>query len=237
VARRELGGPLLSLPVFSRNGVFFWCGGFIVRLRYTFLLVSLVIAATGRRSVPEVLVWLVALTLGVLLHELGHALMARHYGGQPVIELHTMGGETSWTWTRSPRWTWLIACSLAGPGIGIAFGFLLGHLAPLIPPTGAMYWLRLFVHDLHWVTFGWSFVNLLPILPLDGAQALEAFLAHHWGPERARHRMRILSVVTGIVAVVVAISLAMPWAALLAGLFAYNNAQALRGMPGFRIRG
>jgi Zn-dependent protease len=227
----------VSLPVFSRNGVFFWCAGFIVRLRYTFVLVSLLMAALAHRTVMGCLVWLAAVTFGVLLHELGHALMARYYGGQPVIELHSMGGETSWTWTRSPRWTWLIVCSLAGPGIGIAFGFLLGFVLPLIPLSGALFWLAFLADDIRWVTFGWSFFNLLPILPLDGAQALEAVMAHRWGPERARHRMRILSIGAGVVGVIIGISLRQIWIAMLCALFAYNNAQALRGLPGIRIRG
>lgn len=214
-----------------------WCAGFVVRLRYTFLLATLLLAAMGRRTVAGLLVWLVAVMLGVLLHELGHAFMARHYGERPVIELHSLGGETSWTWTRTPRWTWLIACSLAGPGIGIAFGFLLGLFVPLIPSTAALYWIRLFVNDVHWVTFGWSFFNLLPILPLDGAQALEAFMAHRWGADRARHRMRVLSVATGIVGLIAGLVLQMHWAAVLCALFAYNNAQAMRGLQGLRIRG
>ena len=85
--------------------------------------------------------------------------------------------------------------------------------------------------------YGWSFFNLLPILPLDGAHALEAILAHRWGADRARRRMRVLSVGAGIAGVIIGIALQQVWAAFLCGLFAYNNAQAMRGLQGMQIRG
>ena len=235
--RRAVEEQLLSLPVFTRNGISFWCGRVPVRLRYTFFLVSLLIGASNRPSVPGLLIWLVASTFGVLLHELGHAWMARRYGAQPVIELYTLGGRTSWVWTRGQRWTWQVACALAGPGIGIVFGFLLGLALPPGPPSRELYWLYLFLRDVYWVTFGWSFFNLLPILPLDGASALEAVLAQRWGGHVARHRMRIVSVTLGVVIAILAFANDMPWAGVMAGLFAYNNAQALRGAQGIRITG
>src|SRR5436309_4967186 len=104
--------------MFSRNGIFFWCAGFIVRVRYTFILVSILLSANSHRSVGGIAVWLVAETFGILLHELGHAVAARRFGAQPVIELYTMGGLTSWSWARTPRWTHSVVCSLAGPAIG-----------------------------------------------------------------------------------------------------------------------
>jgi stage IV sporulation protein FB len=235
--KRRIDGQILSLPVFSRNGIFFWCGRVLVRLRYTFILIALFLAASGRRSVVGALVWLVAATFGVLLHELGHAWMARHYGNQPVIELYTLGGVTSWVWTRGRRWTWEVACALAGPGISIVFGLLLSLALPFGPPSRALYWLYVLLDDVHWVTFGWSFFNLLPILPLDGAIALEAFMGHRWGADVARHRMRVTSLVIGLAVCVFGFATGMPWVGLLAGMYAYNSAQALRGMPGIRVSG
>jgi len=237
VKRRRVDGQILSVPVFSRNGIFFWCGRVLVRLRYTFILVAVLMAAAHRRSVAGVLIWLVAATFGVLLHELGHAWMARRYGGQPVIELYTLGGFTSWVWTRGQRWTWEVACSLAGPGIGILFGLLLGLALTVVPFTRSLDWLHAILRDIYWVTFGWSFFNLLPILPLDGAHALEVLLARRWGADVARHRIRITGLVTGIAVCILALAYDMIWAAMLAGMYAYNNAQALRGVQGIRITG
>jgi Zn-dependent protease len=232
---RQIAGKLLSVPVFSANGIFFWCAGFIVRFRYTFLLTSVLMAANGRRDFVGVLVWVLASTFGVLLHELGHALAARHYGAQPVIELHAMGGVTSWEWTRSPRWTHLLVCSLAGPAIGIAFGLLLWLAQPLI--LIPVYWVVLLVMDLGWVLIGWSVFNLLPILPMDGGHALEALLAHWIGADRARYRTRVTSLVVASLMAALAVSYGMMFAAVMCVLFAYNNAMALRGMPGIRITG
>lgn len=234
---RQVEGRLASVPVFSRNGIFFWCFGFIVRLRYTFLIIAVILAAYHHRDVVGVLVWLAASTFGVLLHELGHAGFARYYGAQPVIELNSLGGLTSWTWLRPPRWSQEIVCSLAGPGIGLAFGLILTLLMPYSSKLVPYPWISLLLGDVRWVTVGWSLFNLLPILPLDGAAAMEVGLARRTGAARARYVMRVASVATGIAAAILSFASGMSWAGALAALFAYNNAQAIRGLPGVQIKG
>jgi Zn-dependent protease len=234
---RRVQGQWLSLPVFSRNGIFFWCAGFVIRLRYTFLVISVFSAASAHRSPTGIFIWVLAALFGVLLHELGHALVARHYGGLPTIELYSLGGLTTWSWPRPPRWTQSFVASLAGPGIGIVFGFAsyewVRHLTG--PPTS--YWARLLIDDVCWITVGWSIFNLFPILPLDGACALEVVLARRMGADRARHRMRVVSVATGIAVAVLALGNGKTWLGLVCLLFAYNNAQAMRGLPGLRVAG
>jgi Zn-dependent protease len=223
--------------VFSRNGIFLWCVGFIVRLRYTFLVMAVFAAATAHRDIEGILVWVAAATFGVLLHELGHALVARHYGAQPTIELYSLGGVTTWSWPRSPRWTQSVAASLAGPSIGIVFGLVLSSCVRKLTGPPTVHWAALFLDDICWVTIGWSVFNLFPILPLDGASAIEVVLARRIGADRARYRMRVISLGTGILVAVLALGSGQTWLGLICVLFAYNNAQAMRGLPGFRIAG
>ncbi|RMH41906.1 MAG: hypothetical protein D6689_09865 [Deltaproteobacteria bacterium] len=112
---------------------------------------------------------LVLLAFGsVLLHELGHALMARHLG-VPVagIELHFFGGAAKLT--RQPRSAGdEIAIAAAGPAVSFALGGV-GFVLSAI--TG--WWL--------FSLFGWlntivGAFNLIPALPMDGGRILRALL-------------------------------------------------------------
>ena len=82
----------------------------------------------------------------------------------------------------------------------------------------------------------WGLFNLLPILPMDGGQALQALLSAT-RVARPRYTTQLVSLVVGGIVVVLAFAFGMMWAALLAGLFAYNNAQQLRGLKEVRVVG
>jgi hypothetical protein len=88
-------GALISAPVVSRHGIFFWLLRTIVRVRYTFFLTS-VLLGMRTASVGRLLVWTLVSFLAILLHEFGHAFAARHYGQDPKIEIHGFGGVTQW---------------------------------------------------------------------------------------------------------------------------------------------
>jgi stage IV sporulation protein FB len=224
-------GPLVSWPVVSRNGVFFWLFATVVRIRFTFFLVALLAAEGAGRGIEQILEWIAVATAGVLVHELGHVAAARHYGFDPSVELYTMGGVTTWRNPRPMRRVERIAISLAGPLTGfvlggvtwVSFRVLAGTLAPL---------LYLALYDFLWINVAWGFFNLLPILPLDGAQALEAVLERFERVRHPRRTMRVVSLVVGGAVAVLAFGLGQTWVAVLAALLAYNNAQAMRGMRG-----
>ena len=40
--------------------------------------------------------WIVIMFVGILMHELGHALTARAFRAEPAISLHGLGGVTVW---------------------------------------------------------------------------------------------------------------------------------------------
>lgn len=110
------------------------------------------------------------LYLSVLTHEMGHALAARSMG-QTVysISLHGMGGTTVHTRPKSGTVRTLI--SIAGPAFGFGLAFVLGVAALNTPPEAASFLARC-----AYLNVFWSALNLLPILPLDGGQALVGFL-------------------------------------------------------------
>jgi Zn-dependent protease len=228
-------GAWLSRPIFNRNGIFFWFFGTVVKLRYPFFLMALVLGA-GRRDVIGLLGFILVATAAVLLHELGHALAARRFGCSATIELHSFGGVTYWS-GGDPSWRARTLIALAGPGIGFVFGGPLWaamRLGWLATTSG---FLSLLLHDLLFVTIGWGVFNLFPILPLDGGMALEAALHPRWGADRARYATRLVSCVVGGFTALVGLGTGMTWAGVLCVVFTYNNLMALRGLSGVRIVG
>jgi Zn-dependent protease len=105
----------------------------------------------------------------VLLHELGHSLVALHHG-VPVsrITLYPLGGVASLArMPREPRKEFEI--TLAGPLVNFALATLFGVMH-LVWPNG--FWITL-----SRINLGLGIFNLLPGFPMDGGRLLRAFLA------------------------------------------------------------
>ncbi len=165
-----------------------------------------------------ILLWIVIGIVSIVLHELGHALVARAAGADPTITLAGLGGVTRYRPSgRSGTRGWRLAISLAGPGVGLAVGAVAWLLLDAVPPgypTVAM-------DILLFTSIGWSIFNLLPILPLDGGQALQQLLP---GDERTRTtRTAWTGVAMSAALVGVAVWLDQVFIALFGGLFAVQN--------------
>jgi Zn-dependent protease len=159
---------LLGSRLGFRLGTLF---GFPIRVNASFLLLlSVVLLWMG--GLPGVAVALMAAG-SVLLHELGHALMARHLG-TPVdgIELHFFGGAASLRGLPE-RPGDEIAIAAAGPAVSFALAGL-GHGA------GALTGVSAFAH-FGWVNLLLGAFNLLPAFPSDGGRILRAWLARRRG--------------------------------------------------------
>jgi len=211
----------------SGSGFAFRLGATPVRVHPSFFLMSAVLGLSAGSDIPELAVWLVVVTGSVLAHEMGHALAGRACGLAPAIDLHGMGGTTSWVRSSLLTWWQNVGISLAGPGVGFVIGFLvyaLAYRSPLAaysPLMGTLIW------DLVWVNVSWRFFNMLPIIPLDGGNAVAAVLRGltKGGGQRAAH---VISIITASAILLLALRFRMILAALLAGLFAWQNIQALR---------
>lgn len=236
VTAREIEGPLASLPVVSRHGVFFWLFSTLVTVRFTFFLVMVLMAGLSRRSFAEILIWVAVAGFGVLLHEFGHVAAARYYRHKPRVELYTMGGVTTWESDERAGWVEHLLISLAGPAIGLALAGLVWLLLENLGWVPGSPFLRLALSDFMWVSVGWGVFNLLPILPLDGGRSLEAILAG-FRARNPRRTTRIVSLCVGGAVAVLAFAAGWTWAGVLAAMFAYNNAQSMRGGREVRLLG
>lgn len=198
--------------------------GFPVRVDVSFAIVAALLGA-GRGELGLLLLWVAVVFVSILAHELGHAAVARAYGCRPSITLFAMGGLTQWS---GPALGHLgqVWVGLAGPLAGFALGGLVLAVDRALPPE-VPFLARLAVRDLLWVNFGWGLLNLLPVLPLDGGQVLRSLLRAARGREEDRLPLGI-SVVVGGIAAGLALYAGLWWAAMLAGLITWSNAQALR---------
>ncbi|MBI1757349.1 MAG: site-2 protease family protein [Fimbriimonas ginsengisoli] len=156
--------------------------GIPIRLHFTFILFLVWIVAAGRDSGALGSVLLVpAIFLCVLLHELGHALVARHFGITiRDITLYPLGGIATLQ-GRRPRAREEFWIALAGPAVNVVIaGLIAGSLVLLHGPPKLSYgafgqqglWEDLLVANLILPTF-----NMIPAFPMDGGRVLRAVLA------------------------------------------------------------
>jgi Zn-dependent protease len=211
----EGGRPILSVRLF----------GFPVTVDISFVVIVAILGwVPGRTTVSSFVVWLVMVPLAVLVHELGHAFVARTTGAKPVITLAGLGGLTSYVPPAPLSRARSIAISVAGPAVGIVVG-----LALLAYGRGVGVGEGL-AHDVVgtaiYTTLGWSLLNLLPILPLDGGQTLRELLPG--SPAKRAVRAAMVSIVVAVLAAIAAYKDGLVFGALLAAFFVASNVMTVR---------
>lgn len=173
--------------------------------------------------------------ISVLIHELGHAVVAARYGLQPAILLHALGGVTQHTPARTDAQdAWIIA---AGPLIQLAAGavVLVGWVlgAAIAPAIAGHPMVSSFLFAFLYVSLFWGLINLAPMWPLDGGKLFRLGLIHLLSvkpllADRITH-------ITGIALAIVAFLLFWLFIGgflllvlLIFGMVAFQNVMALR---------
>ena len=138
--------------------------GFPVEINISFLiLLGLALLFWG--GVIGILFVLIA---SVLLHELGHALVARHLGVEIAsIELHFLGGAAKMT-SQPKTANDEVLIAAAGPAVSFALGGI-GLVLLTFVNWQVFYWFGV-------INIALGAFNLLPALPMDGGRILRALL-------------------------------------------------------------
>lgn len=197
--------------------------GFPLRVELWFFVTAYLI---GPRDHPGwSLAWVAMVLVGVLLHELGHALAGRRLGLEPWIQLHAFGGLTAWRQPRplTPRQEILV--SAAGPAMGIVIGaaLLVVAAAGVVEGDTGQRVLEYAV----WVNLGWGVLNLVPVLPLDGGH-IAASLARLVLGERGRVMALGLSIVLTVLLAGWALASRQWWLAILGVVLTLANVRSLK---------
>jgi Zn-dependent protease len=169
--------------------------GIGIYIHWTFLLL---LAWVGWESTtnapPQMAVWMLGLTLAVfgcvVLHELGHALMARRFGiATRDITLYPIGGVARLE-RMSERPIEELLIALAGPAVNLVIAFLLFACLSILEPFAFEDFLpgfhgESFLGALMKINITLVLFNLIPAFPMDGGRVLRAILATRLGLVRA----------------------------------------------------
>jgi Zn-dependent protease len=201
--------------------------GFPVEIQPSFWILALFVGYYGYGS-KRAFLWIAVVLSSVLVHELGHATLARYYGQEPGIQLHALGGLTIWRPVTPLGRGQQVLIALAGPGAGLLLG--VAALAALIASGGAARGETVApsatvtaLEVIAITNLFWSAVNLLPVLPFDGGHVL----LHALGPRRRRLAVTI-SLVFGLLAAVWFVSRGSLFAAALFAFGGVGNFLAAR---------
>ena len=191
-----------------------------------FFWISLIIlggasSADSSAAIFQIGLFVLAGFISILIHELGHALTARAFGSSSAITLQAFGGFAAYSGERMNRWQSFLVTA-AGPAIQIALGLAVMLLLPFLTAISREGWY--FLNILMAISFFWAILNLLPVVPLDGGQMLNAIL----GPAR----IKITLWVTIVVAIAVGLAMFTKSGDIIfpifLGMFAWQAFQALK---------
>lgn len=222
----------MSTPVEGGRGVRLRVFGVPVHIDLSFVLIMGFIGyLSGATNPRDIVLWLIVAALAVLVHEMGHAIVARTTGAQPVIALTGFGGVTMYSPPRPLTRARSLSIAVAGPFAGLAVGgvilfFQVRWGADLARESVAATALRYG----SFTTIAWSVLNLLPVLPLDGGQALRELLPG--SPEVRARRAAIASLVLLVPLFGLALWANQMFVAVFLLLFAFTNLQAVLNRPG-----
>jgi Zn-dependent protease len=202
----------------------FRLGSFPVTVSLAFFLVALLIKGGGFGDLGwQAAVWVLVVFISVLVHELGHAVVARAFGGKPEIRLEAFGGVTFPQFPKRPTPGRQFLLSVAGPVAGLLLGAAAWALGTLSPPDRGSP-SALLISYFVTTSVVWAIFNLLPILPLDGGQMMLAVLEG----VRKKPSVTLASWLSVVACAVVAVAVwqllgFQIWILLWIGLFAWQN--------------
>ncbi|BDI31996.1 protease [Capsulimonas corticalis] len=206
--------------------------GIPIRVHFTFLL-FLIWIAFGVRGGPDSLrvVYVLSVFLCVLLHELGHSIVALRYN-IPVadITLYPIGGVARIE--KRPTAKQELWIALAGPAVNVVIAALLwaalgfpgpDKIIPDLTSASSAAAVRKLIEQVMLTNVTLVLFNMIPAFPMDGGRVLRAILALNVGPQRATAMAagigQLIAIVAGLWAV-----LSGNWFYMFIALFVYIGA-------------
>ena len=205
----------------------FRLGSFPVSVYPSFLIAAALLGYVWMEGWQSLLIWIAVVFVSVLVHELGHAVVALAFGGRPEIRLEGFGGVTFPRLPQPPPAWKQVVLSVAGPIAGLGLGvaaWALGRVLPPDPGSPAATVLLLF----RVTSVDWAILNLLPVLPLDGGHVMQAVIEGVRRKPSAAAASWASAAVAGCIAIVAWRLYGQPYVAIWFGLFAFQNVTRAR---------
>ncbi|MFT5127524.1 MAG: stage IV sporulation protein FB [Rhodothermales bacterium] len=202
---------MLQEPPRSPYDLVFPIADIPVRIHWTFWLVAVFMGMNGGGPV-SLLMWVLAVFVSILAHELGHALTAKAMAPQARqwIVLYSFGGlAMSTAKLRRPQRILQVA---AGPLAGLLLGVISFLAYQAVKDAQAIYSpLGAFLNAMMFINFIWSFFNLVPVLPLDGGHIARELLCY-LNERKAEARAQFISMISAAIVAVIAFMMRQPFA-------------------------
>ncbi|MDD4270017.1 MAG: site-2 protease family protein [Pirellulales bacterium] len=243
---------LIGEPPRSGGDLVFALFGIPIRVHPFFWLIAVMLGIGLAPTLIELLIWMVAVFVAVLVHELGHALTMRLFGIEPWVTLYGLGGITSYNPAEANRvGTWgNVLISFAGPGMqfllvaAIAGGLSLSGFELEIRRWGPLFFVFPVETVVSWgvtqllrytmlVCILWGAINLLPVYPLDGGQISRDVLVAA-DPQRGVVQSLLLSIVAAVAMVVVGVAMQNMFMILMFGFLGYGSYAAIQAYRNHR---
>jgi Zn-dependent protease/CBS domain-containing protein len=160
--------------------------GIPIRVHVTFLLLLFFIAYMGLKQAGQAgaifgTISILLIFVCVVLHEMGHSLMAIHYGTEvkDIVLLPIGGVSRMEDIPEEPKKE--IAISVIGPlislGLGVIFFFAAGAVGQSTSFTQFSVFQGNVIATLFWINIMLGLFNLVPAFPMDGGRVLRGILA------------------------------------------------------------
>jgi Zn-dependent protease len=203
---------------------------FPITIGFAFPAFLLILGYISQFEGIELVIWVVFGTAAILLHELGHAVVFRHYGLESSIRFWALGGlaipDDQVAAANLPDRQMLLV-SLAGPAVGLVLGAAGLALGPVVAEQS--HGIRFAVGIWTFVNLGWGIFNLLPISGLDGGHVITELTMVALG-ERGRAVALAASIVSSALVAVLAVAIGYPYVALIAVMFGLANPYQYRAL-------
>ncbi len=215
--------------------------GIAVRVHPLFWLVAILI---GPHRPWEGVIWVLAFFVSVLIHELGHAVLAKAFGWDPWVVLYGLGGLTFFQ-PQSRAVGARVGVAFAGPLAGFllaaaVWALVLGHegvadfewadllSGPVNPDWPESEFARQLLFYLGFINFWLNVLNLLPVYPLDGGQISRLLLSWRW-PRQGARWSAYLSIAVAAAVAIWGLVYEQIFLAVLFGLMAVQEINSLQG--------
>jgi Zn-dependent protease/CBS domain-containing protein len=197
--------------------------GIPIELHITFILLMVAVFVL---TYPELYFFALIMFLFafVVVHELSHSLVARHYKIKVrKIVLYPIGGVSEIDEIpENPRIEWRMA--IAGPVASFLIGLVLLVLNLVVPVRVAGTLFGSFTFDLATLNLFLGAFNLIPAFPMDGGRVFRAFLAERMKYSDATKYAAFIGRLFGIILVFVGILYYLNIFLVIIGVFIYIGA-------------